>query len=417
MSFFQSLRPVPLATSGGATPSVSLSLATFGATPSGADPDAELKASFDRSRSTWDTNWARLKGLAQPLSHLYADSLIDRKKLTQGLSLLQFEQQLKDDPILIDKDATIPGLLHTCCGDRIVNDEALLHRSVFGAHFSGFDVHGEPKVEFFCPLGGGLEYAPTTFHVTLDHLLHKDDFFKRFQLPGGKKPLRLVFADLSTHVGITTDGCKLSSGAVAESANRTARSACGAILGSLKKDDKNQWNAAPPLVRIRKSLMVNQKQPNNNDENTDTNLAYLNRMLVNAENNLDSEHFAIKAAVLSVDAAVQNFLDAALHDHDETDSLYGVHVTGTVIVNNEEGAMVGIQVARALVLYKGYYDKHKHELKRVVVFDDIARRVAPSRDATRLQVRWTPRGANTEANLQVIEGPPPPIGGQMKSKM
>lgn len=41
----------------------------------------------------------------------------------------------------------------------------------------------------------------TTFHVTLDHLLHKDDF-KLFE--GDQKPVRFIFADLTTHVGMIT---------------------------------------------------------------------------------------------------------------------------------------------------------------------------------------------------------------------
>lgn len=100
---------------------------------------------FYKATQDWKRNWEALKGNIQDLELIYEDSFHDRKTLLRDLDLLQFDNQLCRAQFLRSNNVAIPGVLHTCCGDHIDNDEALLHRRIIGSHFSAVMHEVSPK--------------------------------------------------------------------------------------------------------------------------------------------------------------------------------------------------------------------------------------------------------------------------------
>ncbi len=219
--------------------------------------------------------------------------------LVNGLQLLRDELQLAgerdlgDDVIACGADLSIPSVMttlaHTNCGDRIHQGEATTsYEQVVASRFACMSEIGEHKLEAFSPTGGGTDDGHTLAHVTVAHAL--DAPIRKRLYEGNASTFVLVNIDLKTHVGrLDGENGKLIIGRTQESKWREPRTACGAVVGTIRSyNDDNGVHR-----RIREDL-------------GEANFELLSTKGVHSKDGVD-----ITAAVAASIVAIQGMLNTA----------------------------------------------------------------------------------------------------------
>jgi hypothetical protein len=266
----------------------------------------------------------------------------DRYVLVNGLQLLRDELQLAgehereqgdgDDVVACGADLSLPSVMttlaHTNCGDRIHQGEATTsYEHVVASRFACMSEIGEYKLEAFSPTGGGTDDGGTLAHVTVAHA-YDEPLRERFYA-GNASSFLLVNIDLKTHVGrLEVDG-KLVIGKTQESKWRQARSACGAVVGTLKSFDPQNG----VFARIRRDL-------------GEANFELLTQKGVRTEDGVD-----ITAAVASSIVAIQGMLNTAKALESEMDERGLAHLTASMTVNRPHHDDTILYLARATVFH------------------------------------------------------------------
>lgn len=273
--------------------------------------------------------------------HVYLSEIVsDRYVLVNGLQLLHDELQLAglnksseetNDVVACGADLTLPTVMttlaHTNCGDRIHQGEATTsYQQIVASRFACMSEIGEFKLEAFSPTGGGTDDGHTLAHVTVTHQL--DEPIRKALYDGNPCSFVLVNIDLKTHVGrIDLPGGKLLIGQTKESKWRESRSACGAIVGTLKS--YNEENGVHR--RIREDL-------------GEDNFKYLTEKGVETEDGVD-----VTAAVAAAIVAIQGVLNTAAALETELDERGVGHLTASLTVNRPHLDDTIVYFARATV--------------------------------------------------------------------
>jgi hypothetical protein len=273
--------------------------------------------------------------------HVYLSEIVsDRYVLVNGLQLLHDELQLAglnkseedtNDVVACGADLSLPTVIttlaHTNCGDRIHQGEATTsYEQIVASRFACMSEIGEFKVEAFSPTGGGTDDGHTLAHVTVAHQL--DAPIRRALYEGHPASFVLVNIDLKTHVGrIDMPNGKVLIGQTKESKWRESRSACGAVVGTLKS-----YNAENGVHRrIREDL-------------GEANFKYLTEHGVKTKDGVD-----VTAAVASAIVAIQGMLNTAAALETELDERGVGHLTASLTVNRPHLDDTIVYFARATV--------------------------------------------------------------------
>ena len=280
-------------------------------------------------------------GLEHNSVHVYLSEIVsDRYVLVKGLQLLHDELQLAGlnqsdehggDVLACGADLSLPTVMttlaHTNCGDRIHQGEATSsYQQIVASRFACMSEIGEFKLEAFSPTGGGTDDGRTLAHVTVAHQL--DEPIRAALYAGNPCSFILVNIDLKTHVGrIDLPGGKVLVGQTKESKWRESRSACGAIVGTLKS--YNPENGVHR--RIREDL-------------GEANFLFLSEHGVKSDTGVD-----ISAAVAAAIVAVQGMLNTAAALETELDERGVGHLTASLTVNRPHLDDTIIYFARATV--------------------------------------------------------------------
>jgi hypothetical protein len=317
----------------------------------------------------------------------------DRYVLVNGLQLLRDELQLAgeherqrhgDDVVACGADFSLPSVMttlaHTNCGDRIHQGEATTsYEHVVASRFACMSEIGEYKVEAFSPTGGGTDDGGTLAHVTVAHA-YDEPLRQRFYA-GNASSFLLVNIDLKTHVGRLEMGGALVIGKTQESMWREPRTACGAVVGTLKGYDEK--NAV--FRRIR-------------DDLGEENYRLLCSHGIRTDDGID-----ITAAVGSAIVAIQGMLNTAEALETEMDERGLAHLTASMTVNRPHHDDTIIYLARATVFggktrvqgfgtdaskYSGRAMMHNGDLRLMLGYDGVA----PTAHAIRSS-DYTPRPA------------------------
>lgn len=320
----------------------------------------------------------------------------DRYALVGGLQLLRDELQFAHrttcggDMAVCAADFSIPSVCTTLgctnCGDRIHQGEAeSAYRTVVASRFATLSEIGEVKVEAFSPTGGGTDDGATLAHVTVAHQL--DEPLRRQIYLGNPQSFVLAAFDLRTHVGQVefSDG-KFEFGLAKESRWREPRSACGAIVGTLRG-----YNSANPVhVRLRRDL-------------GEENFAYLSQNKI-----LSNDGHDVTAAVAAAIVSIQGMHNTAWALTKELDERGVGHLTATTTVNRVSQNDTILYLARATVFngqirFQGLgTDARKYsariinfaedEHRLLLAYEDQASTELPIVDATYPVRYWTPDG-------------------------
>ncbi|MBL8613573.1 MAG: hypothetical protein JNL38_39910 [Myxococcales bacterium] len=280
-------------------------------------------------------------GLEHHAVHVYLSEIVsDRYVLVNGLQLIHDELQLAglnqsdeegDDVVACGADLSLPSVMttlaHTNCGDRIHQGEATItYEQIVAARFAFMSEIGESKLEAFSPTGGGTDDGNTLAHVTVAHQLDAP-IRKRFY-EGNDKSFILVNIDLKTHVGrLDLHSGKILIGQTQESKWRESRSACGAVVGTLKS--YNPENGVHR--RIRADL-------------GEANFEYLTKHGVKTKDGVD-----ITPAVASAIVAIQGMENTAKALESELDDRGVGHLTASLTVNRPHIDDTIVYFARATV--------------------------------------------------------------------
>ena len=257
--------------------------------------------------------------------HVYLSEIVsDRYVLVNGLQLLHDELQLAgldksdedtNDVVACGADLSLPTVIttlaHTNCGDRIHQGEATTtYQQIVASRFACMSEIGEYKLEAFSPTGGGTDDGHTLAHVTVAHQL--DGPIRKALYDGNAASFVLVNVDLKTHVGrIDLPNGKVLIGQTKESKWRESRSACGAIVGTLKS-----FNAENGVHRrIREDL-------------GEANFKYLTEHGVKTKDGVD-----VTPAVAAAIVAIQGMLNTATALETELDERGVGHLTASLTVN------------------------------------------------------------------------------------
>ncbi|MFO0658749.1 MAG: hypothetical protein U0165_02800 [Polyangiaceae bacterium] len=318
--------------------------------------------------------WALAASFGMERSAYYSylnESLSDRYALINGLQLLRDELQFAfiagntPDIVACGADLSLPSvvttLAHTNCGDRIHQGEATLkYEHVVAARFATMSEIGELKLEAFSPTGGGTDDGATLAHVTVAHQL--DDLLRHKIYEGNRQSFVLVNIDLKTHVGRLDDNTGTTFGRTQESPYREARSACGAIVGTLK--GFNEGNAVHR--RLRSDL-------------GEENFEFLSKTQIKADDGTDIT-FAVAAAIV----AIQGMRNTAQALTTEMDERGMAHLTAGVTVNIPSADDTVIYLARSTVFngevreqglgtnakkYGGKMIEHKGDKRLLLTYD------------------------------------------------
>lgn len=260
----------------------------------------------------------------------------DRYTLVNGLQLLRDELQLADantesDLVACGADLSVPTVVttiaHTNCGDRIHQGEATTsYENVVAQRFGTLSEIGELKLEAFSPTGGGTDDGATLAHVTVAHQL--DGPIRRKLYDGHAQSFVVVAIDLKTHVGRHDEHGKLQMyGKTKESPWREARSACGAVVGTL-----GHYNEKNPVHRRLRSDLG------------EANFELLSKKGIKADNGAD-----ISTAVAAAIIAVQGMINTAKALTKELDERGVGHLTASITVNRMSTDDPVIYLARATV--------------------------------------------------------------------
>ena len=272
--------------------------------------------------------------------HTYLSEIVsDRYVLVNGLQLIHDELQLAglgdtsdgNDVVACGADLSIPSVMttlaHTNCGDRIQQGEATTsYHQIVGSRFAGMSEIGEYKLESFMPTGGGTDDGRTLAHVTVAHQL--DEPIRKAIYEGNAQSFILVNIDLKTHVGrLDPPTGKIVVGQTQESKWREPRTACGAVVGTLKA--YNDANAVHR--RLRADL-------------GEANFELLTTKGVKTKDGID-----ITPAVASGIIATQGMLNTAKALESELDERGMGHLTASITVNRPHFPDTIIYLSRATV--------------------------------------------------------------------
>jgi hypothetical protein len=310
--------------------------------------------------------------------HVYLSEIVsDRYVLVNGLQLLHDELQLAgltelgdgtNDVVACGADLSLPTVMttlaHTNCGDRIHQGEATTsYEQIVASRFACMSEIGEYKLEAFSPTGGGTDDGNTLAHVTVAHQL--DEPIRRAIYEGNAQSFILVNIDLKTHVGrIDLPTGQVLIGQTKESKWRESRSACGAIVGTLKK-----YNAENGVHRrIREDL-------------GEANFEYLTKKGVKTKDGVD-----VTAAVAASIVAIQGMLNTAAALESELDERGVGHLTASLTVNRPHLDDTIIYLARATVFggetrvqgfgtdaskFSGRVVEHKGDRRLLLVYEGV----------------------------------------------
>jgi hypothetical protein len=273
--------------------------------------------------------------------HVYLSEIVsDRYVLVNGLQLLHDELQLAglnksdeegNDVVACGADLTLPTVIttlaHTNCGDRIHQGEATIsYQQIVASRFACMSEVGEYKLEAFSPTGGGTDDGRTLAHVTVAHQLDKP--IRDALYAGNASSFVLVNIDLKTHVGrIDLPNGKVLIGQTKESKWRESRSACGAIVGTLKS-----YNAENGVHRrIREDL-------------GEENFKLLTEKGVRTKDGVD-----VTSAVAAAIVAIQGMISTAAALESELDERGVGHLTASLTVNRPHLDDTIVYFARATV--------------------------------------------------------------------
>lgn len=332
-------------------------------------------------------------GMEHNAYRVYLNEIVsDRYVLVNGLQLIRDELQLAGDEEASDgedvmacgADLSLPSVMttlaHTNCGDRIHQGEATTsYEQVVASRFATLSEIGEHKLEAFSPTGGGTDDGHTLAHVTVAHMLD-EPIRKRFYA-GNAASYLLVNVDLKTHVGrLETDG-RLVLGKTQESKWREPRTACGAVVGTLRS-----YNADNAVHRrIRHDL-------------GEANFELLSTKGVRSKDGID-----ITAAVGSAIVAIQGMLNTARALESEMDERGMGHLTASMTVNRPHIDDTIVYLARATVFggltrvqgfgtdathYSGRTVEYRGDKRLLLLYDGLDATEHRSRTTT-----YTPRPA------------------------
>ncbi len=273
--------------------------------------------------------------------HVYLSEIVsDRYVLVNGLQLLHDELQLAglnkseestNDVVACGADLSLPTVIttlaHTNCGDRIHQGEATTsYQQIVASRFACMSEIGEYKIEAFSPTGGGTDDGHTLAHVTVAHQL--DAPIRKALYDGHPSSFVLVNVDLKTHVGrIDLPNGKVLIGQTKESKWRESRTACGAVVGTLKS--YNPENAVHRRLR---------------DDLGEANFKYLTENGVKTKDGVD-----VTAAVAAAIIAIQGMLNTAAALETELDERGVGHLTASLTVNRPHLDDTIVYFARATV--------------------------------------------------------------------
>lgn len=331
-------------------------------------------------------------GLEHNAYRVYLNEIVsDRYVLVNGLQLLRDELQLAgerdvgDDVIACGADLSLPSVMttlaHTNCGDRIHQGEATTsYEQIVASRFACMSEIGEHKLEAFSPTGGGTDDGHTLAHVTVAHAL--DEPIRKRLYAGNAASYLLVNVDLKTHVGRLDgpDG-KLIIGRTQESKWREPRTACGAVVGTIKHFNPDNGVHR----RIREDL-------------GEANFELLSTRGVHSKDGVD-----ITAAVAASIVAIQGMINTARALETEVDERGLGHLTASTTVNRPHMDDTIIYLARATVFhgqtriqgfgtdatrYSGRTVEHRGDKRLLLLYDRI--------DSSEHEIRetaYTPRPA------------------------
>jgi hypothetical protein len=310
--------------------------------------------------------------------HVYLSEIVsDRYVLVNGLQLLHDELQLAglntddsstNDVVACGADLSLPTVIttlaHTNCGDRIHQGEATTtYEQIVASRFACMSEIGEYKVEAFSPTGGGTDDGHTLAHVTVAHQL--DAPIRKALYDGHPSSFVLVNIDLKTHVGrIDLANGKILIGQTNESKWRESRTACGAVVGTLK--GFNVENGVHR--RIREDL-------------GEANFKYLTEQGVKSKDGVD-----VTAAVAAAIVSIQGMLNTAAALETELDERGVGHLTASLTVNRPHLDDTIVYFARATVFqgktrvqgfgtdaskFSGRIVEHKGDRRLLLTYDGI----------------------------------------------
>jgi hypothetical protein len=271
--------------------------------------------------------------------HTYLSEIVsDRYVLVNGLQLINDELQLAglggstgNDVVACGADLSLPSVMttlaHTNCGDRIHQGEATtMYEQIVASRFACMSDIGEHKIEAFSPTGGGTDDGHTLAHVTVAHQL--DEPIRRALYDGNARSFVLVNIDLKTHVGRLdpADGSVVL-GRTQESMWRQPRTACGAIVGTLK--GYNDENAVHRRIR---------------DDLGEENFTLLSGKGITSVDGVD-----LTAAVAAGIVATQGMLNTAKALETELDERGMGHLTASITVNRPHFPDTILYLSRATV--------------------------------------------------------------------
>lgn len=319
--------------------------------------------------------------------HTYLSEIVsDRYALVNGLQLIHDELQLAalgghkgNDVFACGADLSLPSVMttlaHTNCGDRIHQGYATkTYEEIVASRFACMSDVGEYKVEAFSPTGGGTDDGHTLAHVTVAHQL--DEPIRRAFYAGNARSFILTNFDLKTHVGrLDEQDGSIVLGRSTESMWREPRTACGAIVGTLKaySDDNGVHR------RIR-------------DDLGEENFALLSKQGLRSVDGID-----ITAAVAAAIVAVQGMLNTAKALETELDERGMGHLTASVTVNRPHHPDTLLYMARATVFdgqtrvqgfgtdaskYSARLSEHNGDKRVVLTYDGLEAKAHPMRTST-----------------------------------
>lgn len=280
-------------------------------------------------------------GMEHNAYRVYLSEIVsDRYVLVNGLQLIRDELQLAgeserddgDDVVACGADLSLPSVMttlaHTNCGDRIHQGEATSsYEQVVASRFATMSEIGEHKLEAFSPTGGGTDDGHTLAHVTVAHML--DEPIRQRFYAGHPQSFLLVNVDLKTHVGRLEQDGKLVLGRTQESKWREPRTACGAVVGTIR--GYNADNAVHRRIR---------------DDLGEENFELLSTKGVRSKDGVD-----LTAAVASSIVAIQGMLNTARALETEMDERGMGHLTASMTVNRPHIDDTIVYLARATVFH------------------------------------------------------------------
>jgi len=281
-------------------------------------------------------------GLECNAENQYLEGIVnDRYCLLNGLQVLRDDVQLASGQSSATHpsmdasgvDYSIPTVITTLamtnCGDRIQGESIPTYHRVVASRFGTLAESGALKVESFTPAGGGTDDGNTLAHVTVAHQL--DGTIRKHLYGGNDRSFVAVSLDMMSHVGRLDTSTKIFYGKTKESPWREDRAACGAVIGTLSKFNKNNTVHR----RIRSNL-------------GEENFAFLTQHGIKLADGTDIT-FVVAAAIVVIQGVNDTCQALAQVELDERGL---AHVTGTLVINVMQRPDPVIYLTRATVFQK-----------------------------------------------------------------